>query len=98
MLWGGVLGASALGDWLVRRLAPRLGEPSLVRNTLVGIQTVKNRIHPTVIHVLEEWRIRLDTLCERWCAGQHNYDATRNKIRYPIHNYTRVPVKGNYYR
>jgi hypothetical protein len=36
-LWGGVLGASALGAWLVRRLSPRLGEPSLVRNTLVGI-------------------------------------------------------------
>jgi hypothetical protein len=36
-LWGGVLGASALGGWLVRRLAPRLGEPSLVRNTLIGI-------------------------------------------------------------
>ena len=36
-LWGGVLGASALGGWLVRRLAPRLGEPTLVRNTLVGI-------------------------------------------------------------
>ena len=36
-LWGGVLGASALGGWLVGRLSPRLGEPSLVRNTLVGI-------------------------------------------------------------
>jgi hypothetical protein len=37
MVWGGVLGASALGDWLVRRLSPRLGEPSLVRNTLIGV-------------------------------------------------------------
>ena len=36
-VWGGVLGASALGGWLVHRLSPRLGEPSLVRNTLVGI-------------------------------------------------------------
>ena len=36
-LWGGVLGASALGGWLVRRLSPRLGESTLVRNTLVGI-------------------------------------------------------------
>jgi hypothetical protein len=36
-LWGGVLGASAVGGWLVRRLAPRLGEPTLVRNTLIGI-------------------------------------------------------------
>jgi hypothetical protein len=37
MIWGGVLGAAALGGWLVRRLAPRLGEPTLVRVTLVGI-------------------------------------------------------------
>jgi hypothetical protein len=37
MVWGGVLGASALGEWLVRRLYPRLGEPALVRNTLVGV-------------------------------------------------------------
>jgi hypothetical protein len=34
--WGGIVGASAVGGWLVRRLAPRLGEPSLVRNTLWG--------------------------------------------------------------
>jgi hypothetical protein len=39
-LWGGVLGASALGGWLVRRLSPRLGEPSLVRNTVVGIVAI----------------------------------------------------------
>jgi len=36
-LWGGVLGASAFGAWFVRRLAPQLGEPSLVRTTLIGI-------------------------------------------------------------
>lgn len=39
-LWGGVLGASALGHWLVRRLSPRLGEPTLVRNTVVGIVAI----------------------------------------------------------
>ena len=39
-MWGFVLGASALGGWLVRRLSPRLGEPSLVRNTLIGIAAV----------------------------------------------------------
>jgi hypothetical protein len=36
-VWGFVLGASALGGWIIRRLAPRLGEPTLVRSTLVGI-------------------------------------------------------------
>ena len=36
-LWGGVLGASAFGGWLVRRLSPQLGEPTLVRNTIIGI-------------------------------------------------------------
>lgn len=40
LLWGLVLGSSALGGWLVRRLSPRLGEPSLVRNTLVGIAAI----------------------------------------------------------
>jgi len=40
MLWGGVLGASALGEWLVRRLSPRLGVPSLARNTVIGIIAV----------------------------------------------------------
>jgi len=38
--WGVVLGAAALGGWLVRRLAPRLGQPELVRNTLVGVVAV----------------------------------------------------------
>jgi len=37
LLWGGVLGATALGDWIVRRLAPRLGEPTLIRATLIGM-------------------------------------------------------------
>jgi hypothetical protein len=40
MLWGGVVGSAAAGGWLVRRLSPRLGEPSLVRNTLVGVVAV----------------------------------------------------------
>ncbi|MEP7027667.1 MAG: hypothetical protein ABI960_03640 [Candidatus Eisenbacteria bacterium] len=37
LLWGGVLGATAIGNWLVRRLSPRLGEPELMRSTLIGI-------------------------------------------------------------
>ncbi|MGH7723967.1 MAG: hypothetical protein ACREOU_00920 [Candidatus Eiseniibacteriota bacterium] len=37
VLWGGILGATAVGGWLVRRLAPRLGAPSLMRNALIGV-------------------------------------------------------------
>lgn len=37
LLWGSILGATAVGRWLVVRLSPRLGSPELVRNTLVGI-------------------------------------------------------------
>ncbi len=36
-LWGGILGATAVGAWLVRRLAPRLGAPTLMRNALIGV-------------------------------------------------------------
>ena len=39
-LWGMVMGTAAIGGWFVRRLAPRLGEPSLVRNTLWGVVAV----------------------------------------------------------
>ena len=35
--WGVIVGAAALGGWLVRRLSPRLGTPELMRNTLVGV-------------------------------------------------------------
>jgi hypothetical protein len=37
LLWGSIVGAAALGGWLVRRLSPRLGVPDLMRNTLVGV-------------------------------------------------------------
>jgi hypothetical protein len=40
LVWGAVLGASALGGWLVQRLSPRLGAPELVRNTLIGVAGV----------------------------------------------------------
>jgi hypothetical protein len=40
LFWGGVLGASALGNWLIHRLSPRLGEPTLVRSTLIGIVAI----------------------------------------------------------
>jgi hypothetical protein len=40
LFWGGLLGASAVGEWTIVRLSPRLGQPSLVRNTLVGIVVV----------------------------------------------------------
>ena len=40
MFWGAILGASALGGWVVRRLAPRLGTPELIRNTMVGVAAV----------------------------------------------------------
>lgn len=40
LFWGGIVGAAALGGWLVRRLSPRLGEPNLTRNTLVGIVAI----------------------------------------------------------
>ncbi len=48
LLWGGVLGATALGGWLVRRLTPRLGEPTLMRSTVIGIAAmgVLNLIGP----------------------------------------------------
>jgi hypothetical protein len=39
-LWGAVVGNAALGGWVVRRLYPRLGEPTLLRNALVGLMTV----------------------------------------------------------
>ena len=32
-----IVGAAALGGWIVRRLSPRLGTPELTRNTLVGV-------------------------------------------------------------
>ena len=37
LFWGTIVGAAALGGWLVRRLSPRLGTPELTRNTLVGV-------------------------------------------------------------
>jgi hypothetical protein len=37
LLWGGVLGATALGAWIVRRLSPQLGEATLMRSMLVGV-------------------------------------------------------------
>ena len=40
LFWGGIVGAAALGGWFVRRLSPRLGEPNLTRNTLVGIVAI----------------------------------------------------------
>jgi hypothetical protein len=40
IFWGGLLGASAVGEWTIVRLSPRLGQPSLVRNTLIGIVVV----------------------------------------------------------
>lgn len=40
LFWGAILGASALGAWVVRRLSPRLGTPELVRNTMVGVVAV----------------------------------------------------------
>jgi len=40
LFWGAILGASALGGWVVRRLSPRLGTPELVRNTVVGVVAV----------------------------------------------------------
>ena len=40
LLWGAIVGSAALGGWLVRRLSPRLGVPSLTRNTLVGVAAV----------------------------------------------------------
>jgi hypothetical protein len=39
-LWGAIVGNTALGGWVVRRLSPRLGEPTLLRNALVGMVTV----------------------------------------------------------
>ncbi len=40
LLWGGVLGAARVGEWAIARLSPRLGEPTLVRSTLIGIVAV----------------------------------------------------------
>ncbi len=40
LFWGAILGASALGGWVVGRLSPRLGAPELVRNTMVGVVAV----------------------------------------------------------
>jgi hypothetical protein len=40
LFWGSIVGASAAGEWLVRRLSPRLGHPDLVRNTLVGVAAI----------------------------------------------------------
>lgn len=40
LFWGSIVGATALGGWLVRRLSPRLGVPDLVRNTLVGVVAI----------------------------------------------------------
>ncbi len=37
LFWGVIVGSSAVGHWLVRRLSPRLGTPELKRNTLVGV-------------------------------------------------------------
>lgn len=39
-LWGAIVGSAAVGVWLVRRLAPRLGPPSLMRHTLIGVLAV----------------------------------------------------------
>jgi len=37
LVWGAILGSTAVGGWVVRRVAPRLGEPTLVRNALWGV-------------------------------------------------------------
>ena len=39
-IWGAVVGNAALGGWVVRRLSPRLGEPTLLRNAIVGLVAV----------------------------------------------------------
>jgi hypothetical protein len=39
-VWGCIIGNTAIGGWVVRRLYPRLGEPSLLRNALVGLAAV----------------------------------------------------------
>jgi len=40
LFWGSIVGATAVGGWLVRRLSPRLGVPELMRNTLVGVVAI----------------------------------------------------------
>jgi hypothetical protein len=40
MFWGAVVGAAVAGAWLVSRLSPRLGLPSLTRHALVGVAAV----------------------------------------------------------
>lgn len=37
VIWGALVGAVVVGAWLVRRLSPRLGAPSLVRHAMVGV-------------------------------------------------------------
>jgi hypothetical protein len=37
VLWGGVMGAAAVGEWGITRLSPRLGSPTLMRSTLIGM-------------------------------------------------------------
>ena len=37
LLWGGVLGATALGAWIVGRSSPRLGEPTPMRSMVYGV-------------------------------------------------------------
>jgi hypothetical protein len=39
-VWGGVIGAARAGEWVIARLSPRLGAPTLVRSTLVGVATL----------------------------------------------------------
>jgi hypothetical protein len=40
VIWGAVVSATAIGNWIVARLAPRLGEPTLVRSTVIGMVAV----------------------------------------------------------
>jgi hypothetical protein len=40
LFWGAIVGAAAIGGWLVRRLSPHLGVPDLTRNTIVGVVAI----------------------------------------------------------
>ena len=53
MVWGGVMGAAAVGEWVITRLSPRLGAPTLVRSTLIGtVALLLPGIVGSVFHVL----------------------------------------------
>lgn len=40
VIWGAVVSATAIGNWIVDRLAPRLGEKTLIRSTMIGMIAV----------------------------------------------------------